>query len=153
MYYLSTGTRATWSATTTDGVEVGPAPSNLTEMSSVANVSLNTSRDESEVGARGSAYKQYAAGRIDVSVEFDIPDITSDASFLAVQKAYLTAATIAIAVLDGSSATVGVMGLWADFEVVKFERAEQLDEGVRYSVTLRPAYAAVPPEWVKVAAS
>ena len=53
MYYL-TGTRATWGAADADGIHGGAAPSGLTELGNVRDVTLNLEQGEADVTTRSN---------------------------------------------------------------------------------------------------
>ena len=144
MYYQSSGVRATWPGS-------GAAP-NLVEMTNVKDASTNLEKDEADLTTRGSGgWKITVPTFKDGTVEFEMVWDTADAGFVAIQNAYFGDATIAIAVLDGLKDAAGSKGLWADFGVAKFSRNEPLTEALTVSVTLKPGYSTVAPEWVTVA--
>ena len=152
LYYLSTGTRATWASTSTGGVYSGPAPTNLTEMPNVRDLTLNLSKGEADATTRGgNGWKTILAALKEGSIEFEMIWDTTDTSFQAFFNAWLTDTNIAVASLDGDKATVGSQGLWADFVVTGFSKKEPLAEVQAVSVTIKPAYSTVAPQWVAVA--
>jgi hypothetical protein len=73
-----------------------------------------------------------------------------DMGFTKVLGAWLNRTALPMAILDGDQDEVGTMGLWADFKVISFSKSEPLEEGQMVSVTVKPAYSTVAPEWVKV---
>lgn len=153
-YFLSTGTRATWGTHDSDDVAEGVAPTGLTEMGNIKDLTINLSKGESDATTRKNkgweaTLPTLKSGQLQFQMQWD----PADASFAAVFKAWSTDSTIAIAALDGDKATVGTEGLWADFAVIGFEKSEPLKEAQSVSVTLKPAYADVAPEWVRVAAA
>ena len=152
LYYLSTGVRATW-GTATAGIHTAAAPSNLAEIESVRDVTVNIEKGEADVSTRGNnGWKANLGtlkdGSIDVVAIWD----KEDAALLAVLSAFLTNANIAIAALDGAEDVVGTQGLWADMQVMNFTKGEPLEEGQTVNFTLKPALTSVAPEWVKVSA-
>lgn len=144
LYYLSTGTRTTWGSP-------AAAPENLTEIDNVQDLTLNLEHGEADLSTRESSWRQTGLALKDGSVEFTMLWDTSDAAFTAIKDAWLNKTNIALAILDGSKATVGTQGLWADFVVTSFGREEPLEEGVTVPVTVKPARSTVAPEWVTVA--
>lgn len=151
LYYLSTGTRATWNVTVTDGAHVGAAPSNLAEVALARDINYSQEGEKADVTTRLSRYK--ATKKTLIGISLDIPMVydPANAALLALQKAFLTDASIALAVLDGDKATAGTMGVWADFEVVAMKKDEALADAQMVTFTVEPAYSAVAPEYVKVA--
>ena len=71
-----------------------------------------------------------------------------DAVFEAVKTAFLTAGTVALAVLDQKRGVTGAQGPLGNFSITNFSRSEQLEEGVTVSVT---AKLATFDSWVEVA--
>ena len=146
LYYLSTGTRAAWPAT--------GAPDNLTELDNAKDVTLNLEKGSADVTTRAAnGWRVTATTLKDASVEFEMVWDTGDEGFTAIKEAFFGNTSIAVAVLDGDAETEGTQGLWADFEVAGFSRKEPLEEALSVSVTLKPAYSAVAPEWVSVTAA
>lgn len=151
MYYLSTGERATWGPPDTDGIHEGPAPANLTEMGNVRDVTLNLEEGEADVTTRANdGWRATEPTLKEGSIEFEMVYDPADAGFTKILSAWLNRTAIALAVLDAAQDVVGTMGLWADFKVLSFSKSEPLEEGQTVSVTVKPTYSTVAPEWVKV---
>ncbi len=74
----------------------------------------------------------------------------ADTGFAKILGGWLNRTLLPMAILDGDETVVGTMGLWADFKVISFSKGEPLEEGQMVSVTIKPAYSDVAPEWVKV---
>ena len=68
-------------------------------------------------------------------------------SLRAIRTAFLTKATLEMLVLDGDVATPGSEGLRATMRVASFSRSEELEEALKVSVSVKPAYSENPPEW------
>lgn len=152
LYYLNTGSRATWNASVTDGKHVGAAPSNLSEIANVTDIVWPLEFTEFDAKTRASAGFEAIVPTIgktgfDITMMYD----PTDAALLALEKACITKTNIALAVLDGAKATAGVMGLWADFSVVKMEKGEKLEEAQTITFSVKFGFSSVPPEVVKVA--
>lgn len=153
MYFLSTGTRVTWGTADSDGIHEGAAPSSLTELDNVRDVSLNLEVGEADVTTRGNnGWRAFEPTLKDGGVEFEMIHDPADAGYAALLGAWLNGTTIALAVLDGDKATADVTGLWADFKVMNFSKTEPLEEGQKVSVTVKPGKSDVAPEWVRVTA-
>ncbi|MCA9249808.1 MAG: hypothetical protein KDA54_01620 [Phycisphaerales bacterium] len=153
MYFLSTGSRATWGTADGDGINQGAAPSNLTEIGNARDVTLNLEQGEADVTTRSNGgWRATDPTLKDGSVEFEMIYDPTDAGFTKILASWLARTTIAMAILDGDKATAGVMGLWADFKVINFSKSEPLEEGQTVSVTVKPTYSTVAPEWVRVTA-
>jgi len=143
LYRQTTGTRATWPAS-------GSAP-DLSEITNVKDLTLNFEKGEADLTTRGNNGWVATAGTLkNASVDFDMVWDNDDAAFNAIQEAYFNNTSIAFAVFSGASDVVGVKGLWADCEVMNFSVNEPLTDALTVSVTLKPAYSSVAPEWVTV---
>jgi len=153
MYFLSTGTRATWGTADGDGVHEGAAPGNLTEMGNVRDVTLNLEQGEADATTRtNNGWRATEPTLKEGSVEFEMVWDHADPAFVKFFKAWLNRTVIACAALDGDKAVADVEGLWADFKVISFTKNEPLEDVQLVSVTIKPAYSAVAPEWVRVTA-
>ncbi len=153
MYYLGSGTRASWGTPDADGIHGGAAPSGLTEMGNVRDVTLNLEEGEADVTTRANnGWRATEPTLKEGSVEFEMAYDPGDAGFTKVLGAWLNRTAVAMAILDADKDLVGTMGLWADFKVISFSKGEPLEEGQMVSVTIKPAYSDVAPEWVKVTA-
>jgi hypothetical protein len=143
LYRLTSGTRAAWPAS--------GAPSNLSEIGNVRDLSVRSTTSELDATTRASAgFKVTVPGLNDAAIEFEMVWDTDDTHFTALKDAYEDRTSVAIAALDKDKATSGAKGLWADFAVVTFEKQEPLDDVQKVSVVLKPTYSAVAPEWVTV---
>lgn len=144
LYRQSTGTREAWP-------EGSGVPASLVEITNVKDLNFSQDHEEVDVSTRaGGGYKQTAAGLKNASIEFGMVYDTADAGFLAIQAAYQARANIALAALDGDVEVAGTQGLWADWQVIGFQKSEALGEAQMVNVTLKPGRSDVPPEWVTV---
>lgn len=151
MYYLGTGTRTTWGTANSDGIHEGAAPSSLTEMGNVRDVTLNLEEGEADVTTRANnGWRATEPTLKEGSIEFEMVYDPADAGFAKILGCWLNRTVIAVAILDAAKDVAGTMGLWADFKVISFSKSEPLEEGQMVSVTIKPAYSTVAPEWVKV---
>lgn len=151
VYYLSTGTRGSW-GTTADGITTaGTAPANLTELVNIrGDISVPYEKVIQEIMIKG---KRHAAAKGTIrktAIAFSMVFDNTDAAFLAIQKAYLTDTTIAMALLSEAKDVIGTEGIWADFEVTKFERGEKLDDLLMQDVEIQFGLSDVEPEYVKI---
>lgn len=150
-YRLTTGTRATWGVADANGLNTGTAPANLDEVGNAADVTINITRATADTSVRAnSGWATERATLKRATVDMTLKHDPADPDFAAIMKSWLTGTSIAMAFLDGPSATVGTTGLWADFEVFDANKAEPLEDAQTMRFTLRPASSAVNPEWVKV---
>lgn len=153
VYYLSTGSRASWGTHNADGIAEGGAPANLTEIDIVRDVTIGASKGEADVSCRRASGWRLTKGTLkEGELSFETIHDPTDAGFAKLMGAYLNNTSIAMAILDGDKAVAGSTGLWADFDVIGFEKGEPLEEAQVVSWTLKPTYSTVAPEWVKVTA-
>ena len=103
-------------------------------------------RDDSHLVGATVSRATLRRASFDVQFKYD----PADTDFIAFMKSWLGNSGIALAILDGSSATAGTMGVWADFEVFDMNKTEPLEDAQTVTFTVRPTLTAVPPEWVKV---
>src|SRR4051812_15543701 len=116
-YYLSTGTRATWGAAT-NSIHTGSAPANLVEMDAIGEVELPDSDNPVQIKIRRmGGFEANANGLTAWEPSFYILYEPTAAQYLAIEKAKIDKATIAVAFLDGAKATNGTKGTWADYIV------------------------------------
>lgn len=150
--YLATGTRATWTASPTNGIYVGAAPS-LTAIPIVRNATLNSDATEADLSSRYSTFKLTGKALREASVDFEIPWAEADAGFLALLQAHAGNTSIAVAVLSGPHSVAGHIGVWADWDVKEFSRDENIEKEQIAKVKLVPTATStnVPPQWVQTA--
>ena len=127
----------------------GTALASLTEMDNVKDVTLNLEAGEADVTTRANqGWRATAPTLRECTAEFEMLWKPGDTGFDAIKTAFLTSATIALAVLTGEKATSGTEGPRGDFSITNFSRNEPLEEGVTVSVTAKLAKFE---EWVEVA--
>ena len=121
----------------------------LAEMSNVKDVTLNLEAGEADVTTRANqGWRATAPTLRECTAEFEMLWKPGDAGFDAVKTAFLTSATVRLAVLTGDKAASGTDGPRGDFSITNFSRDEPLEEGVTVSVT---AKLATFDSWVEVA--
>ncbi len=129
----------------------GVGGSTWTELTNVKDVTLNLETGEADVTTRGNAgWRATVATLKDGSIEFEMVWDTADTGFTAIKDAYFNNTPIGFAVMDGDVVTVGSQGLHADFSITNFSRNESLEEAITVSVTAKPTYSTVAPDWVTV---
>jgi hypothetical protein len=142
LYRLTTGTRAAWT---------GSAPAACSEVSNVANLTQNISKDKGDASVRaGAGFKLVASGLKATPIAFTMMWDPTDTHLTALQTAFFANTQVAMLVLDDDKAVSGAQGLWADFEVTKFEQGQPINGNQTVNVEIEPGYSAVPPAWVKV---
>jgi len=121
-------------------------------MNNVKDLTLNLEKGEADVTTRANdGWRATLPGLKEGSIEFEMVWDTEDAAFTAIQEAYFDDTTVEVAVMDGDITASGSQGLRASMGVTNFSRSEPLEEAMGVSVTLKPAYSAHPPSWMKVA--
>lgn len=142
------GVKVAWKAKLYRNVGTYAVPV-LNEVPNVRDLTLDLDKDEDEVSRRGSGgWKEFVGTMKMASVEFGIVWDTADDDFLTWRGSYLDGTPVDCYVLDGDSAVAGAQGLRASFEVFKFPRSEELAKVLGASVSMKPTYAANPPQWV-----
>ena len=121
------------------------------EIGNVKDLTLNLEQGEADVTVRANAGWRATIGTLkDGSIEFSMIWDTGDPGFTAIKDAWFNNTPIEMAVLDGPVDEPGSEGLRATFSVIKFGREENLEEAMMVPVSLKPSYAANPPEWMVV---
>jgi len=123
------------------------------EIGNVKDLTLNLEQGEADVTVRANAGWRSTVGTLkEGSIEFSMVWDTGDPGFAAIKDAWFNNTPIEMAVLDGPVDVPGSEGLRATFSVIKFGREENLEEAMNVPVSLKPSYAANPPEWMVVPA-
>ena len=123
-----------------DGSTHTPATVDWTELDNALDVNLNLSTGEADITTRANnGWKATAATLKEGSIEFEMLWKPSDAAFTAILNAWLNAAEIAIAALDGAIDEAGNQGLASNCSVTSFTRNEPLEEALTVNVTLKPS--------------
>ncbi len=127
--------------------------SSLTEMSNVRDVTLNLEAGEADVTTRAnSGWRATVPTLRECTAEFEMLWKPGDTGFDAIKTAFLTSATVRLAVLtgeksaDGVAPVTGTEGPLGDFSITNFSRNEPLEEGVTVSVTAKLAAFG---EWIE----
>jgi hypothetical protein len=155
LYRLLSGSRASWGTLdTSSGVtEAASPPANLDEVPNVRDLSINLEKSEADVTTRGNNGWRARLGALkDGGIEFGMVYDSSDSDFAAIMTAWLKNTSIAFAILDGDKSAEGTEGFWADFQVLNISKTENLEEAQMCTVTIKPTYSSVAPEWVRITA-
>jgi len=125
-------------------------PTLMTEVDNVRDVTLTMEAGEADITTRGNAgWRATAPTLRECSVEFQMVWRPGDTVFEAIKTAFLTAGTVALAVLDQKRTVVGAQGPLGDFSITNFSRNESLEEAIVADVTAKLARFE---EWHEVAA-
>jgi len=135
------------------GLYQGPAgatdPSTMSEVDNVRDVTLNLEAGEADITTRGnSGWRATAPTLRECTVEFQMVWRPGDAVFDAIKAAFLSAGTVALAVLDQKATISGAQGPLGDFSITNFSRNEALEEAIVADVTAKLARFE---EWHEVA--
>ena len=118
----------------------GAALGALTEMSNVRDVTLNLEAGEADITTRAnSGWRATAPTLREYTAEFEMVWKPGDAGFNAVKTAFLTSATLELAILYQDKATAGAQGPKGSFSITSFSRNEALEEAITVSVTAKLA--------------
>lgn len=150
-YYATS--RATWGTLDADGYShSAAAPGGLTELTNIRDLSLNMTNAEADVTTRGSGgFELTLATLTSAEINFDMVYDTADTGFVKMQNAFFNKTNLPLAFLSGNKTSTNSAGLWIDAMVTKFEKSENLADAQMVSVSVKPGYSTVAPEWVKVA--
>ena len=125
-------------------------PALMTEVDNVRDVTLSLEAGEADITTRGnSGWRATAPTLRECSVEFQMVWRPGDAVFDAIKAAFLSAGTVALAVLDQKRTVIGAQGPLGDFAITNFSRNEALEEAIVADVTAKLARFE---EWHEVAA-
>jgi len=124
-------------------------PGLMTEVDNVRDVTLSMEAGEADITTRGnSGWRATAPTLRECTVEFQMVWKPGDAVFDAIKAAFLTAGTVALAVLDQKRTVTGAQGPLGDFAITNFSRSEALEEAIVADVTAKLARFE---EWHEVA--
>ena len=127
----------------------GTALTSLTEMDNVKDVTLNLEAGEADVTTRANqGWRATAPTLRECTAEFEMLWKPGNTGFDAIKTAFLTTATIALAVLTGDKAVSDTEGPRGDFSITNFSRNEPLEEAITVNVTVKPTYVTRAPTWV-----
>ncbi len=144
-----------------DDAADGPGtPANWIENDNIQNLTLNLSKDTSDVSTRGGGdFKATAATLSDGTTTFQMIYDPADAAFDVFQRAFFGSGTgfvsaggvvLGIAVMDGDITVSGNQGLVADMMVLDFSVNEDLTEAGKVDVTVAPTFSAFTTTWYTV---
>ncbi|HPC65342.1 MAG TPA: phage tail tube protein [Anaerohalosphaeraceae bacterium] len=115
-------------------------PSTLTEMGNVKDVTLSLEAGEADITTRAnSGWRATAPTLRECTCEFEMVWKPGDAGFEAIKAAFLSAGTVALAVLTGAHDETGAEGPVGNWSITNFSRSEALEEAVTVSVTAKLA--------------
>jgi len=115
-------------------------PTLMTEVDNVRDVTLTMEAGEADITTRGNAgWRATAPTLRECSVEFQMVWRPGDAVFEAIKTAFLSAGSVALAILDQKRTVTGAQGPLGDFSITNFSRNESLEEAIVADVTAKLA--------------
>jgi len=124
-------------------------PATMSEVDNVRDVTLSLEAGEADITTRGNnGWRATAPTLRECTVEFQMVWKPGDAVFEAIKTAFLTAGSVALAVLDQKVSVSGAQGPLGDFSITNFSRNEALEEAIVADVTAKLARFE---EWHEVA--
>jgi hypothetical protein len=119
------------------------------ECANIKDLALNLNKRESDVTRRLTGGWGAFVGTIkDAAVEFGSVWDTDDDDFQTWRDSYLNGTAVDCMILDSTSSTAGAQGLRAAWEVMQFNRSEQLAEAMGIDISMKPTYSSNAPYWV-----
>ena len=124
---------------------------NWTELTNIRDATLNLETGEADVTTRANAGWEASVPTLKkASVDFEMIWDPLDAGFAAIQAAFFAGTKIGIRAMDAKVGQgLNAQGLQADMAVSKFSVPQPLNEAQKVSVTVKPTYSDVAPEWLK----
>lgn len=124
----------------------------LHEVTNVKDLGIASEKGEADTTTRAALGWETMLGTLKkATIDFDMVWDDTDTDIIAFASAHFNNTQLGMAALSGGTATTSVQGLWADFEVLKFEVKQELREAQKVSISLKPGYSAVPPAWITIA--
>lgn len=123
-----------------NATDTGIAPEDFTEATQITSVSIDGSRATADVSTRGTAGYRAKVGTLkEGTVSFEVfYDTSADANtfFDALETAYQSNTAIIFWFGNGAISSAASRGFMASFVVSDFSESQELEDAVRYSVTL-----------------
>lgn len=122
------------------------------EISEARDLSMPLALGEVDASDRGSTFKKYDAGLIDMSIEWEMTYRNGNANFAALQTHVLARTTVEIAIVDDDIATSGTEGFRIPCKLFSQSFNFPLEDGMTVSMKAMPTYDATAgdPEWMTV---
>jgi hypothetical protein len=115
-------------------------PSTLTEMGNVKDVTLSLEAGTADITTRANnGWRATAPTLRECTSEFEMIWKPGDVGCEAIKAAFLSAGTVALAVLTGAHNESGAEGPVGNWSITNFSRSEALEEAVTVSVTAKLA--------------
>ena len=122
------------------------------EVPNIRDLTIPMEKTKADVSSRNSKYRMSRGTLRDINITFSMVWDNADADFTALRDAWLNDTSIDMVFLDGAVGTAGSQGPRAYYEVIKFERTENLEEAAMVNVELAPTHNLTnPPTWFTAA--
>ena len=126
------------------------------EAACIMDVTLNLSKSDADLSCRAGGGWRTTRGTLkEGAISFDVLWDPDDAFSVFILDAFLSNSIITMLFLDEyntSNTTVYGQGLYANFDIIGFDKSEALEDGQKFSVSLKPAIDTLTPEWIGVRA-
>lgn len=112
----------------------------LTVVGNVKDLNINGEKAEADTTTRESGKWRSRAGTlIDGAIEYETQAKSPDETLTKIRNAWLNDTELGFVALTGDKDTEGHEGPAGNFNVMNFSRVEELEDSIRYSVTLVPS--------------
>ncbi len=113
-------------------------PASMTEMGNVKDLTLTMEAGEADITTRANqGWRATAPTLRECTCEFQMQFKPSDAGFLAIRSAFLSAGEIALAPLTDAHVNVGAFGPVGNFTITNFSVRQPLEEAIVVDVTAK----------------
>lgn len=129
----------------------------LVEITEARDVDFPMASDKIDDSDRGSDFKKYTDGQIDLAINAKLTYRNGNANCTALRNAVLAGTVIEFFALDGSSAVTGSAGVRFFGKVFSNNMQQPLSDGQTVDIEIAPAYheessVVVQPSWYEVPA-
>ena len=110
------------------------------EILEARDVDITRAADQVEESDRGSDYKKYDDGQIELAITFNMTYRNGNANCDYLRDALLNGTAFEVAAMDGDVATSGSTGPRFFGKVFQVNKSEPLADGQTYDLEIRPTY-------------
>ena len=110
------------------------------EIKQVKDVTLTSSTDKIEDSDRGSKFKKYCTGQIDLEVSANLTYRNNDTIGDAIRNAHINRTDLDIAVMDGDITTSGTEGFRFNSKVFSHDWQQSIGDVMTVDCTFAPTY-------------
>ena len=113
---------------------------NFVEILNCRDVTTTASSDASDSSDRGSFYKNFIQGMIDLETTTTLTYRNADTTVEYFQNLFETRGTTILRVLDGDNATTGTQGYEFGCFVASLDFEQTLNDSMTFNITFKPTY-------------